>query len=291
MPQTAQPFDHFVHAVADLDAAADAYQRLGFTLAPRGVHPWGTWNRVLQLADRTFIEILSVGEPDKIVEAGPGQFSFGAFNRDALATAGEGMTMLVFNSTDTAETRAAWARAGLPVYAPFGFGRVARAPDGTEREVRFSLTFTGAEGLPDAAFFACEHHFPENFWKPALQAHANGATGVDSVTLVAPDPARHAEVLAKIAGSAPIPVPGGVAFACGTGRIDLCTPAAFEARFGARAGLEPGEARFRAITLTVGDLAACEAVVAASGLRHHRTERLLVVPQVNGLLLAFTESP
>lgn len=57
--------DHIAHAVRDLDAAAEFYQRAGFTVGARNRHPWGTHNRLVQLRD-FYVEILEVAEPEKI---------------------------------------------------------------------------------------------------------------------------------------------------------------------------------------------------------------------------------
>ena len=92
--------DHIVHAVRDLDAAAELYRRAGFTVGARNRHPWGTHNRIVQLKN-CFIEILTVAEPEKIPPHGARSFSFGAFNRDFLA-AREGLSMLILNSRDAA---------------------------------------------------------------------------------------------------------------------------------------------------------------------------------------------
>ena len=83
--------DHIVHAVRDLDAAADFYRRAGFTVSARNVHPWGTHNHVVQLPG-FFIEVLTVGEPDKLVGEGLAQV-FGIANRDFIAR-GDGFSML-----------------------------------------------------------------------------------------------------------------------------------------------------------------------------------------------------
>jgi catechol 2,3-dioxygenase-like lactoylglutathione lyase family enzyme len=40
--------DHIVHAVRDLDAAAEFYARAGFTVVARNRHAWGTHNRIVQ---------------------------------------------------------------------------------------------------------------------------------------------------------------------------------------------------------------------------------------------------
>ena len=58
--------DHIVHAVRDLDAAADFYRRAGFTVGARNRHPWGTHNHVVQFPG-FFIEILTVEQLRKAI--------------------------------------------------------------------------------------------------------------------------------------------------------------------------------------------------------------------------------
>src|ERR1039457_1637125 len=92
--------DHIVHAVRDLDAAAEVYRRAGFTVGVRNRHPWGTHNRIVQLKN-CYIEILEVAEPEKIVPHGARSFLFGAYHRDFLARR-EGFSMLILNSSNAA---------------------------------------------------------------------------------------------------------------------------------------------------------------------------------------------
>ena len=98
--------DHIVHAVRDLDAAAEFYAGAGFTVGARNRHPWGTHNRIVQLS-HCYIEILEVAEPEKIAPHGANSFSFGAFNRDFLASR-EGFSMLILNSSNAVEDDAAF---------------------------------------------------------------------------------------------------------------------------------------------------------------------------------------
>jgi catechol 2,3-dioxygenase-like lactoylglutathione lyase family enzyme len=53
----ARGLDHIVHAVRDLDAAAELYRGLGFTIGARNRHPWGTHNHIIEFAG-VFIELL-----------------------------------------------------------------------------------------------------------------------------------------------------------------------------------------------------------------------------------------
>ena len=71
--------DHIVHAVRDLDAAADFYRRAGFTVGARNRHPWGTHNHLVQLPG-FFVELLTMAEPDKLGTVGFSEL-FAKFNR------------------------------------------------------------------------------------------------------------------------------------------------------------------------------------------------------------------
>ena len=170
--------DHLVLSVRDLAAAAARYEQLGFTCTPRAEHPWGSANRLVQLHG-SFLELLTVAHPDRIVEHAPGRFSFGAWNRDWLAHR-EGFSMLVFEGSDSRADRDEFAAAGLRDVAPFDFEREARLPDGSTRTVAFSLAFALSEQTPDAPMFTCHQHAPELFWKPDYQRHENGLTSPSS---------------------------------------------------------------------------------------------------------------
>src|SRR3981189_3880440 len=107
--------DHIVHAVRDLDAAAEFYARAGFTVGPRNRHAWGTHNRIVQLKN-AYIEILTVAEPERIVPHGARSFSFGAYHRDFLASR-EGLSMLILNSSNAAGDARAFASSGVSDFA------------------------------------------------------------------------------------------------------------------------------------------------------------------------------
>src|SRR2546421_3302625 len=110
----AHGLDHIVHAVHDLDTAADLYRRLGFTVGARNRHPWGTHNRIVQLPG-FFVELLNVAEPDKIPATRAGAFSFGAFNRDFIER-GQGLSMLVLESRDAQADAGAFRHAGISAF-------------------------------------------------------------------------------------------------------------------------------------------------------------------------------
>ena len=127
-------------------------------------------------------------------------FSFGAFNRDFLAR-GQGLSMLVLEGQDSAAEAQAFRAAGIGDFDLFDFARDARRPDGTPTKVAFTLAFARDAAAPDIGFFTCRQHYPENFWNPAFQNHANGVTGIAGIVLVADRPQDHRAFLAAFTGA------------------------------------------------------------------------------------------
>ncbi len=215
-----RPIDHIVVAVRNLDAAAEIYARLGFTVTPLARHPdhMGTSNRLVQFDNHSFIELVTVDRPETAVDhdfaAQPPEFSFGAHIRDYVAKR-EGMAALVFASDDARADANRLCALGCKSYAPLDFGREARAPDGSVSRVAFTLAFTTDPAMPDCAFYFCQNHYPQNFWKQPFQRHANGASGLASVFLVATRPSQHVPFLERLTGSPMQPVEGGVRLHCG----------------------------------------------------------------------------
>lgn len=227
--------DHVVVAVHDLDQAAAHYETLGFTVTPKARHPWGTENRLVQLQG-AFLELLTVPAGVELAAPGQGVFSFGAFNRDFLAR-GEGASMLVLDSVDPDADRAVFAAAGLSLFEPFGFERTATAPDGSARKVGFDLTFTADPDAPDIGFFTCRNRYPENFWKPEYQRHANGALDLADVILVARDPADHHVFLEAFTGVRELRSTSlGIECRTARGLITILSPVAFEGLYGLSVG-------------------------------------------------------
>ena len=268
--------DHLVLAVRDLDAARETYRRMGFTLTPPARHPFGTENS-LALMDGSYLELLAVADPNAIPEPTATRFSFGAFNRDYLMER-EGLSMIALASGDAVADRADFDRRNLPVYEPVRFGRMAKGPDGIEREVEFSVTFTGdARTHEQAGFFTCQHHRPENMWRPEYQRHPNGALRVDSAVFVTRDPADFHEFLTHFTGQHDmLSTSLHVKFDLGRSSLDVMSPVGYRALFGEDAGPDPR--RFTAYRVAVADLAATRALLAANGVPFTELSGALIVP-------------
>lgn len=195
----ARDIDHVVIMTRDLAAATAAWTACGFTCTPRAVHPFGTANALVQLQGN-FVELLEIDDETKIARGSDQVFSFAAHNLDFLAARGEGMSMLVLASGDRDADLADWQANGLNVYQPFDFERQATQPDGSSQRVAFSLAFTDTPALPGLAFFVCQQHTPEAFWKPRYQTHANTAQRIVSTDVAAPDPATAGRFLRAFSG-------------------------------------------------------------------------------------------
>ncbi len=219
----ARGLDHIVHAVRDLDAAADLYRRLGFTVGARNKHPWGTHNHIVQLPG-FFIEILTLAEPEKLGSDG---FStmFGAYNRDFI-TRNEGFSLLILESKDAAGDATTLSGGGIGAPDALRFEREAKRPDGTAVKVGFSLAFAEDTGARDIHFAACQQHYPENFWNPAFQQHPNGVTAVAGVVIVAEKPEQHRRFFEVFADARVVGGGDGFAIATPRGAIEVVTPAA-----------------------------------------------------------------
>ena len=277
--------DHIVHAVRDLDGAAELYRRIGFTVGARNKHPWGTHNHIVQCPG-TFIELLSVAEPDKLGDDAISNL-FGRYNQDYLAR-GEGLSLLILESNDAMADVEDFKRAGISAADAVSFEREAKRPDGTTIKVGFSLAFAQDEAAPSLRFATCEQHYPENFWNPAFQNHANGTKEMRSVIMVADDPEQHRAFASAYTGSTDFYVePGELSVWLPRGSLSIMTQARFTAAFGGPAH-EAGN-HLQAIRFAIADVAAARTLMQQAGVktRDHREGFVIDPADAMGATLSF----
>jgi hypothetical protein len=256
--------DHIVHAVRDLDDAADFYRGAGFTVGPRNRHSWGTHNHLVQFPG-FFMELLAVAEPEKLKGEGFAAL-FGDFNRQFL-TRREGLSFMMLESSDVPADAAQFHAAGFARSDALTFERAGKGADGSTVTVGFSLAFARDPRAPEIGFAVCRQTNPELFWNRALQQHANGASGVAGAVLVAENPTDHHIFLTAFSGVRELHAGSGVLLASTPrGDIRIMDRAAFQTRF----GLEPpdlsGGAQLAAVCFTVRERKALHDTLAASGI-------------------------
>ena len=171
--------DHAVILVRDLDLARDTYERMGFTLTPRGFHSLGSQNHCLMFGS-DYLELMA------LPPAPPAAFQYFA---DFLAQR-EGVGALALATDDAAGAHAELERAGIAAEPPLALAR----PVAGLGEARFTLVQLPPTETPGFRSFLCQHHTREIVWRPEYQRHVNGVTGIKSVTIATPDPARYARL-------------------------------------------------------------------------------------------------
>lgn len=288
--QHSRGIDHLVIAVKDLSAARQRYSDMGFSTTPLGNHPWGTANHLVQLA-HNFIELVGVVDRHALVPMSREHFSFSA-QLDGFLRQGEGMAMLVLSTDDARADADEWRERGLQVFAPYHWTREATLPDGSTSTVAFTLTFVTDPSMPDIAFFCCQQHNPEVFWKPQYQRHANGASAITAVTLVAPQPTRQRAFFSRLLGSSHIEEsPDALIIHCAGAVVRVVSPQRFAADYPtARAGAAAGQGTaFRAATVVAEDLDRVARCLRDNAVDHTRVGTAIQVaePHACGLVLEF----
>lgn len=271
--------DHAVVMVRDLDAAAESWKRLGFTLSPRGTHSahMGTGNYTLML-DPDYIELLGVLEPTE--HNAPAR---------AMLEKHEGIERVAFTAIDSAAGAEEIRARGFVPIGPTDFERPVTMPNGTTSAAKFrTFMWPTAEAPAGMRIFACQHKTRETVWIPELMRHANGAKHLKQVLLVAPDPAKEAAHLAKLIDrEARHEADGAIAVPSGGDRADFVF-----ATSGQLAKRYPGVSltglaeRGAAGLVIAADLGAAEKALGATGVRSGNA--ICVLPAAaNGTLLAF----
>ncbi len=173
---------------------------------------------------------------------------------------------MILQSEDARADEAAFRAAGIAASETMRFEREGKRPDGSPVKVAFSLAFAEDKLAPDIHFAVCQQHYPENFWNPAFQKHANGATGIAGAVVVADVPQRHRAFFEAFVGTQAVDREDGMSLLTPRGRIDLVTPAAFTGRYGVAPPDVSRGARLAALRFAVADPSLLQAVPELAGL-------------------------
>ncbi|MGH7005536.1 MAG: VOC family protein, partial [Alphaproteobacteria bacterium] len=169
-PRTARPVDHLVLPTADLDAARDRLERLGFSVAPVGTHPFGTENVCVYLGDDSFLEFLAIGQRETCeAEARAGNVFVARDQSYRFRNGAEGFSALVMGSGDAEADHAAFVQSGISAGPILNFSRPFVLPDGRKDKAGFRLAFAADLRAPDAFFFTCQRVDAPKVDRAALQ--------------------------------------------------------------------------------------------------------------------------
>lgn len=208
MRATISGIDHVVIAVRDLDRAQAVFERLGFTLTPRGVHTLGSQNHCVMF-ERDYFELLAPPRAHPAMQ----------YYNDFLAR-GDGLAAIALATDDANAAHAALRADGIEAEAPLDFARPVQLPGGA-RDAAFRIVQLPREQTPGCRTFLCQHFTRDVVWRPEYQRHALGATGLAAVAVVVEDPTRAAPRYAQIFDTRPATIAEGLRIDTGSAPLAL----------------------------------------------------------------------
>lgn len=268
--------DHVVINVRDqLDDALATYQRLGFTMTPRGYHTLGSMNH-LAIFGTEYLELIA---------ARPGDTG-----RPETMASPFGLNGLVFGTDDSAAVFSALRDAGVPILPPLQFSRPVELSTGP-RDATFRTVRLPPETTQAGRLYFCHHFTRDLVWRDEWRHHGNGAIGVIRAVIAARDPSRLAGLFARMFGAGTIRrIDGGQSLVLGLSRFDILTPDVLHRQFGAAVAIdESRDESMAALTIRTRSLDQAHAVL--SGVPAVRDGDRIVVPASSafGAILEFRE--
>lgn len=279
--------DHPVIAARDLDAARVQFERLGFTVPPRGSHvEWGTGNLCIMFPD-DYLEIRGIIDASR----------FTMHLDEHLDAFGEGLMGVAFGTSDIDLCHAELRQNGVN---PGNLQRLSRNfehPDGWTQP-SFKLCAPDAEDIEGLMHVVViEHLTPELLRRPDFLAHANSAIGVNAVAGTIYEKRRVADKLRRLLGEAAIVEDeDGVRAVLASGqRLELLLPVEYERKYGAAPpSPQPEAPRLGNLTLRVASLDALCGVLWDRGVDFSEPsggQVMVAAEHACGAALRFTESP
>lgn len=206
--------DHIVIAVKDLDEAIQTYTDLGFTIAAGGKHPTGSYNALIGFHDGSYVEVLA------FYEDSPDHPWW-----DLLHQRGGGLIDYCMQTDDMRTDYQTLKDAGVEMSDIVDLSRV--RPDGYELEWINNKTYGTYQGVIP---FVIEDKTPRDERVPKEKDHANGVTGIDTMTFGVRDLAMPKRVMTAALGTAgqsvsyPDLKASGVQFVVGPNKLEYLTP-------------------------------------------------------------------
>lgn len=247
--------DHLVIAVKNLEAASERYRRLGFQVVPGGKHPTGSYNALIGFQDGAYIELLSFYEDSP------------AHNWwNALHQRGGGLIDFCMQTDDIQADYASFRAQGVDMSDLQTLSRV--RTDGYE----LSWTNNHIHGRDQGLIpFLIEDKTPRAERIPKETTHANGVTGVATLTLATDNLERAAGVMSRVLKQSGESLTDetlnawGIRFQVGPHKLDYLTPV--DASSPLHAHVTSSAPRPYALTLTTTGQPQSYDVTATEGVR------------------------
>ena len=239
--------DHPVIAARDLDAARVSFERLGFTVPPRGSHvEWGTGNLCIMFPD-DYVEVRGIIDASR----------FTMHLDEHLDAYGEGLMGVAFGVPDIERSHAEMLRNAVAAGSLQKLSRNFEHPEGWTQP-SFKLCAPEAadiEGLMHVVVI--QHLTPDLLRRSEFLAHANTCIGVNAMSGTIYEKRRVAEKLRRLLGEAAVKedIDGVRAVLPSGQRLELLMAEAYERKYGAIAeSPEQQTPRLGAMTLRVASI-------------------------------------
>lgn len=290
----ARPLDHLVMPAADLAVARKRLVQLGFSVAPDALHPFGTENACVFLADGTYLEPLGIASREDCEAAAVAGNVFVARDQAYRFRRGQdGFSAIVLGTDDASADDAAFRKSGLSGGGMLEFGRTMTLPDGSEAEASFRLAFTADLRSPDFFLFSCQRLKALPSSRAALETHENGVIGLSEIVLSEPNPTDFQYLLQLAVNEREVSAHSfGMDIMTANGvKISVLNPAGMAGFYGRRTSTHARGLRGRAAVFTVTDLSATEKLLARNGVTFTQQDGQIRIPEApgQGTLFVFGE--
>ena len=163
--------DHIIIAGPDLDDLTATFKSLGFNVVGGGRHPIGSYNTLIGLQDGAYIELLS------FYEESPKHYWW-----DAVQVKGGGLIDFCMQTDDIRTDYTTFEGEGVEMSPLVGLSRVRF--DGYQLSWLNNEIYGDYQGLIP---FIIADETPREERVPKETEHENQVTGIDTITLAAPD--------------------------------------------------------------------------------------------------------
>ncbi len=285
--------DHYVLVAGNLSLARKHYQQLGFTVAPDGVHPFGTYNANMYFRDGPMIETLSIENERRYAEAIAAGNSFvknDAIYRKVLGDAG--FSHVVLTSDDAESDHARFVGKGVSGGALVAFSRDFEQPDGRIETISAKLAFATPTNARCGFYFTCEDIAVPTIDRSSLLDHENGALGAVQAVSSAPDPLAYVGFLGTLFEAGAIQVSDrSVECPLPKGRATIMTPDQLAEDFGIDGAPSGSDLLHRGLVFEVTDLQKTEDLFTRNQVAYKRHKQRLVtqVSPTPGPFFAFEQ--
>ncbi|MEM8750821.1 MAG: VOC family protein [Pseudomonadota bacterium] len=280
--------DHLVLPVAEIDDARERYSALGFTVAPNGLHPFGTENCCIFFRDGTFLEPLGIAQRETCEEKALKGNTFVANDQTYRFRRGlEGFSHVVLKTDDAKADHKLFGKAGILGGKMVRFSRAFQTPDGEKGRVAFHLAFASDQRSPDSPFFSCEVLNAPKVDRSALQTHDNGVMGLKEILISEPNPTDFQYMLQTLLNQREMDANSfGMSFHTGNCDVSVLSPEGLAGLFGVHVNRSSDDnergMRFEAFVLAVSSLETLRAHLDAKGVEYSTHNGRVVVPPAPG---------